>query len=218
MFTDNHIKLLKVLPTNILTPFWEFSKRILNKSFSHKKIDRTKSLSGRFFSINILNVYFLYLFAPFSWAEGVAIKWNLSDLLCSPTLCNIVTPSPSPASLSPLITIWLTSQKITKFSNQHLPNWEEHQWPQLFDQLLPSLSSLWSPASLQACAPRYIYYVFMNRRDPVGVCHIARRNNRTRQYTFKKFRPCVESGLSRFTTNSLNVGLCPALRLVFKKL
>ena len=132
MFTDNHIKLLKVLPTNILTPFWEFSKRILNKSFSHKKIDRTKSLSGRFFSINILNVYFLYLFAPFSWAEGVAIKWNLSDLLCSPTLCNIVTPSPSPASLSPLITIWFTSPKITKFSNQHLPNWEEHQWPQLF--------------------------------------------------------------------------------------
>merc|ERR1719153_150458 len=34
----------------------------------------------------------------------------------------------------------------------------------------------------------------MNRRDPVGVCHIARRNNRTRQYNFKKFRPCVESG------------------------
>ena len=30
----------------------------------------------------------------------------------------------------------------------------------------------------------------MNRRDPVGVCHIARKN-----FTeFRQFRPCVESG------------------------
>ena len=42
----------------------------------------------------------------------------------------------------------------------------------------------------QACAPRYIYYVFMNRRDPVGVCHIA-RNNFTE---FRHFRPCVDEG------------------------
>jgi hypothetical protein len=81
-----------------------------------------------------------------------------------------------------------------------------------------TLDSSGEDGTILACAPRYIYYVFMNRRDPVGVCHVATRNNRTRQYTFKKFRPCVESGLSRFTTNSLNVGLCPALRLVFKKL
>ena len=44
----------------------------------------------------------------------------------------------------------------------------------------------------QACAPRYIYYVFMNRRDPVGVCHIA-RNNFTE---FRHYRPCVDEGLS----------------------
>ena len=43
----------------------------------------------------------------------------------------------------------------------------------------------------QACAPRYIYYVFMNRRDPVGVCHIA-RNNFTE---FRHYRPCVDEGL-----------------------
>jgi len=48
-----------------------------------------------------------------------------------------------------------------------------------------------------ACAPRYIYYVYMNRRDPVGVCHIASKN-----FTeFRKFRPCVESG--NFTSKSL---------------
>ena len=43
----------------------------------------------------------------------------------------------------------------------------------------------------------------MNRRDPVGVCHIARRNPRTSQYEFKKFRPCVESGLYQHTSNRL---------------
>jgi len=42
----------------------------------------------------------------------------------------------------------------------------------------------------QACAPRYIYYIFMNRRDPVGVCHIAKNNFKE----FRQFRPCVESG------------------------
>merc|ERR1719411_1336892 len=45
--------------------------------------------------------------------------------------------------------------------------------------------------TVMACAPRYIYYVFMNRRDPVGVCHIARKN-----FTeFRHYRPCVDEGL-----------------------
>ena len=31
----------------------------------------------------------------------------------------------------------------------------------------------------------------MNRRDPVGVCHIARKN-----FTeFRQFRPCVDEGI-----------------------
>ena len=37
----------------------------------------------------------------------------------------------------------------------------------------------------------------------MGVCHIARRNPRTSQYEFKKFRPCVESGLYQHTSNRL---------------
>jgi len=49
----------------------------------------------------------------------------------------------------------------------------------------------------QACAPRYIYYIFMDRRDPVGVCHIAKKNFRE----FRRFRPCVESG--NFASKSL---------------
>jgi len=44
--------------------------------------------------------------------------------------------------------------------------------------------------TILACAPRYIYYIFMNRRDPVGVCHIAKNNFKE----FRQFRPCVESG------------------------
>ncbi len=48
-----------------------------------------------------------------------------------------------------------------------------------------------SPSSLfQACAPRYIYYVFMNRMDPVGVCFTARDNFEK----FTTYRPCVELG------------------------
>ena len=57
-----------------------------------------------------------------------------------------------------------------------------------------TIDSSGEDGTILTCAPRYMYYVFMNRRDPAGVCHIARRNSRTRQYTFKKFRPCVESG------------------------
>ena len=56
--------------------------------------------------------------------------------------------------------------------------------------ILSELSYLIIISTFQACAPRYIYYVFMNRRDPVGVCHIA-RNNFTE---FRHFRPCVDEG------------------------
>ena len=49
---------------------------------------------------------------------------------------------------------------------------------------------------LQACAPRYVYYIFMGRKDPVGMCFIARniisRNNFT---SIRAHRPCVESGI-----------------------
>jgi len=47
-----------------------------------------------------------------------------------------------------------------------------------------------------ACAPRYVYYIFMGRKDPVGMCFIARniisRNNFT---SIRAHRPCVESGI-----------------------
>ena len=42
----------------------------------------------------------------------------------------------------------------------------------------------------QACAPRYIYYVFMNRQDPVGICFTG-KNNFTE---FRPFRPCIAPG------------------------
>ena len=42
----------------------------------------------------------------------------------------------------------------------------------------------------QACAHRYIYYVFMYRLDPVGVCYITRNNFSQ----FEKYLPCVEPG------------------------
>ena len=44
--------------------------------------------------------------------------------------------------------------------------------------------------SFQACAPRYVYYIFMDRMDPVGMCFTA-RNNFTQ---IRPHRPCVESG------------------------
>ena len=43
---------------------------------------------------------------------------------------------------------------------------------------------------LQACAPRYVYYIFMDRMDPVGMCFTARNNFRQ----IRAHRPCVESG------------------------
>ena len=53
----------------------------------------------------------------------------------------------------------------------------------------------------QACAPRYIYYVYLSRKDPVGVCYIARKN-----FTeFQRLRPCVDPGNKVFQT----VFLCP---------
>ena len=49
---------------------------------------------------------------------------------------------------------------------------------------------------LQACAPRYIYYVFMNRMDPVGMCLTAKNDFRE----IKAYRPCVELGKHFATT------------------
>ena len=45
-------------------------------------------------------------------------------------------------------------------------------------------------STFQACAPRYIYYVYMNRQDPVGSCFIGKNNFNT----FRQFRPCIGSG------------------------
>ena len=47
----------------------------------------------------------------------------------------------------------------------------------------------------QACAPRYVYYIFMDRMDPVGMCFSA-RNNFTQ---IRPHRPCVESGSYLFS-------------------
>jgi len=53
-----------------------------------------------------------------------------------------------------------------------------------------------------ACAPRYVYYVFMGRMDPVGMCFSARKNFSQ----IRAHRPCVESGRSFFTrTNFSNI-------------
>ena len=54
----------------------------------------------------------------------------------------------------------------------------------------------------QACAPRYVYYVFMGRMDPVGMCFSARKNFSQ----IRAHRPCVESGRRFFTwTNFSNI-------------
>lgn len=55
---------------------------------------------------------------------------------------------------------------------------------------------------LQACAPRYVYYIFMDRMDPVGMCFSARNNFRQ----IRAHRPCVESGRRLFQwTNQSNL-------------
>ena len=63
------------------------------------------------------------------------------------------------------------------------------------------------PFSFQACAPRYVYYIFMDRMDPVGMCFTARHN-----FTqIRSHKPCVESGREMFSifqrsiSNLLNV-------------
>ena len=66
----------------------------------------------------------------------------------------------------------------------------------------------------QACAPRYIYYVYKNRRDPVGICYTGRLNSNQ----FRPFRPCVGQGKVEPLSNMLTVsGLRPSLHLVFAK-
>ena len=44
--------------------------------------------------------------------------------------------------------------------------------------------------NFQACAPRYIYYVYINKREPVGICYTGRLNSKK----FKPYRPCVAKG------------------------
>ena len=46
----------------------------------------------------------------------------------------------------------------------------------------------------QACAPRYVYYIFMDRKDPVGVCYSARNACSEKRPQIRHHRPCVESG------------------------
>ena len=46
----------------------------------------------------------------------------------------------------------------------------------------------------QACAPRYVYYIFMDRKDPVGVCYSARNACSEKRPQIRHHRPCVEQG------------------------
>ena len=76
---------------------------------------------------------------------------------------------------------------------------------------------------LQACAPRYVYYIFMDRMDPVGMCFTARNNFRQ----IRAHRPCVESGRTvvsnlhyinfLFLFPSTPVCSCPFLSVINKK-
>lgn len=52
-----------------------------------------------------------------------------------------------------------------------------------------------------ACAPRYVYYIFMNRMDPVGMCFSAKNNFRQ----IRAHRPCVESGRELFIFICINL-------------
>ena len=85
----------------------------------------------------------------------------------------------------------------------------------------------------QACAPRYVYYIYMDRKDPVGMCYSTRSD-----FTHvRAHKPCVESGrvsfrgrirpptiliVLFFSFPSLRVrtktGLRASLRLVFAQL
>ena len=56
-------------------------------------------------------------------------------------------------------------------------------------------------SSFQACAPRYVYYIFMNRMDPVGMCFSAKNNFRQ----IRAHRPCVESGRELFIFTRINL-------------
>ena len=56
-------------------------------------------------------------------------------------------------------------------------------------------------SSFQACAPRYVYYIFMNRMDPVGMCFSAKNNFRQ----IRAHRPCVESGRELFIFICINL-------------
>jgi hypothetical protein len=74
-----------------------------------------------------------------------------------------------------------------------------------------------------ACAPRYVYYIFMDRMDPVGMCFTARNNFRQ----IRAHRPCVESGRTvvsnlhyinfLFLFPSTPVCSCPFLSVINKK-
>ena len=80
---------------------------------------------------------------------------------------------------------------------------------QTFDILTTALRCTIFFFLFQACAPRYIYYVFMNRMDPVGMCFTAKGvGNRTLTQT-RPFRPCVEQGNVTFLRDLTNIFVSP---------
>ena len=57
-----------------------------------------------------------------------------------------------------------------------------------------SMSNMSIYRSLQHDGCRYVYYIFMDRMDPVGMCFSAKNNFRE----IRSHRPCVESGRKLF--------------------
>ena len=60
----------------------------------------------------------------------------------------------------------------------------------------------------QACAPRYVYYIFMDRMDPVGVCYSARNACSEKRPQIRHHRPCVESGKAMRSKTKISFPRC----------
>ena len=60
----------------------------------------------------------------------------------------------------------------------------------------------------QACAPRYVYYIFMDRMDPVGVCYSARNACSEKRPQIRHHRPCVESGKAMRSKTKISCPRC----------
>ena len=60
----------------------------------------------------------------------------------------------------------------------------------------------------QACAPRYVYYIFMDRMDPVGVCYSARNACSEKRPQIRHHRPCVESGKAMRSETKISCPRC----------